>query len=51
MEETNDTTGTWYFMPEKPSPADLLANPPLELACGTGAFLAHATDAVRRAGE
>jgi hypothetical protein len=44
-----DTTGTYYYQPEKPQPVELLANPPYatgkdyEPACGTGAWLVHAT--------
>lgn len=43
-----DTTGTYYYQPEKPKPVELLANPPYatgkdyEPACGTGAWLAEA---------
>lgn len=43
-----DTTGTYYYQPEKPQPVELLANPPYatgkdyDPACGTGAWLAKA---------
>jgi hypothetical protein len=41
--------GAYYYLPEKPQPLKLLANPPYatgkdyEPACGTGAWLVHAT--------
>jgi hypothetical protein len=44
----DDKRGTYYFMPERPEPVELLANPPYatgtdyEPACGTGAFLVEA---------
>ena len=48
----SDTTGTYYYQPDKPQPADLLVNPPFECdrghqpACGTGAFLVKAAEAI-----
>lgn len=47
------TRGTYYFIPERPEPVDLLANPPYatgteyQPACGTGAFLVKASEDVR----
>jgi hypothetical protein len=44
--------GTYYFLPEKPQPLELLANPPYatskdyEPACGTGAWLAKAVERI-----
>jgi hypothetical protein len=49
-----DTTGTYYYQPDKPQPAGLLANPPYasgteyQPACGTGAFLVQAKDEVTK---
>lgn len=48
----SDTTGTYYYQPEKPQPVELLANPPYatgkdyEPACGTGAWLVEAAKKV-----
>jgi hypothetical protein len=50
---SDETRGTYYFLPERPKPVDLLANPPYatgteyEPACGTGAFLVKAAEEVR----
>jgi hypothetical protein len=47
---SDDTRGTYYFVPERPEPVELLANPPYatgteyEPACGTGAYLVHAAE-------
>jgi hypothetical protein len=47
-----DTTGTYYYQPEKPQPLELLANPPYatgkdyEPACGTGAWLVQAAERI-----
>jgi hypothetical protein len=47
-----DTTGTYYYQPEKPQPPDLLTNPPYQTgrdydaACGSGDWLVEATKAV-----
>jgi hypothetical protein len=44
----DDEIGTYYFVPHRPKPVELLANPPYaagtdyEPACGTGAFLVEA---------
>jgi hypothetical protein len=44
--------GAYYFLPERPKPVELLANPPYatgieyQPASGTGAFLAKAAEAV-----
>ncbi len=57
-----DTTGTYYYQPEKPQPADLLTNPPYQTgrdydaACGSGAWIVEATKRItepasRDAGE
>lgn len=46
----SDTTGTYYYQPDRPEPADLLTSPPYQTgtdydaACGSGAFLVQATD-------
>jgi len=48
----SDERGTYYFIPERAEPVDVLANPPYETgtkyepACGTGAFLVKASEAV-----
>lgn len=48
-----DTIGTYYYQPEKPQAADLLVNPPFacdrehQPACGTGAFLVEAAEAIK----
>lgn len=40
--------GAYYYLPDKPEPVDLLANPPYatgrdyDAVCGSGAFLAEA---------
>jgi hypothetical protein len=45
---SEETRGTYYFIPERPERVELLANPPYatgteyEPACGTGAFLVDA---------
>ena len=41
--------GTYYYQPERPTPADLLTNPPYQTgrdydaACGSGAWIVEAT--------
>jgi hypothetical protein len=45
---SDETLGTYYFLPERPEPVELLANPPYatgteyQPASGTGAFLIDA---------
>jgi hypothetical protein len=49
---SDETRGTYYFIPKRPEPVELLANPPYakgteyEPACGTGAFLVKARQKV-----
>ncbi len=44
--------GAYYYQPDRPEPADLLANPPYatgteyQPACGTGDFLVRASEVV-----
>jgi hypothetical protein len=48
----SDTIGTYYYQPERPTPADLLTNPPYQTgrgydaACGSGAWIVEATKEV-----
>jgi len=49
----SDERGTYYFVPERREPVELLSNPPYatgteyEPACGTGAFLVKTAEEVR----
>ena len=44
--------GTYYYLPEKPQPVELLANPPYAMgkdydaACGSGAWLVEAAERI-----
>lgn len=44
--------GTYYYLPEKPQPLELLANPPYatskdyEPVCGSGSWLAEANERI-----
>jgi len=51
-DDENNTLGTWYTPGDKPTQEpDLYVNPPYAMACGTGAFLVQATDAMQKGGE